>query len=44
MQFSSKFQQNSSQSWKEQFSTSYGRTKNPGDPKLFRIIKALLGE
>jgi hypothetical protein len=26
----SKFQHNSSQTWKEQFSTSYRKTKNPG--------------
>jgi hypothetical protein len=33
MQFESKLQNNSSQILKEQFSTSHGKTTNPGWPK-----------
>jgi hypothetical protein len=39
MQSPSKFQYNSSQTCKEQFSTSYGKTKIQGEPKQFSIIK-----
>jgi hypothetical protein len=44
MQSLSKLQHNSSQTWKRQFSTSYGKTKSSGYPKLFSTIKELPGE
>jgi hypothetical protein len=39
-----KFQYNSSQTWKKQFSIPYGKTKNPGYRKQFLTIKEILGE
>ncbi|KAL6083342.1 hypothetical protein STEG23_036912 [Scotinomys teguina] len=38
----SKSQDNSSQTWKEQFSTSYGETKNPGQIKVVCTINQYL--
>ena len=42
MQFPSKFQHNSLQTLKEQFSTSQGKTKNPGQLKQSGTIKEFL--
>ena len=43
MQFPSKFQHNS-QTWKEQFSASYGKKTKCGVAKKFSIVKEVMGE
>ena len=43
MQFPSKFQHNSLQTWKKQFSTSYGKTKQLRIAKTIRNNKRTTG-
>jgi hypothetical protein len=44
MKSPSKFQHNSSKTWKEQFSNSSGKAKNPEHGKQFLTIKEQLRE